>query len=93
MLQRSTSTADATKLSGVLLVEVTDAAGRPGTAVEVGGVWLVIDPSDGRLLEWWSYGLSETGQPTEGAPRETHLEQGPSAAAPTPAAAAHPDTP
>lgn len=64
----------AARLPGVTLVgEVTDRAGRRGVAVEHDGRRLVIDPSDGRLLEERRDGW-----------QSTYLEQGPAATAPTP---------
>lgn len=76
----------AARLPEVTLVgDVTDAAGRPGIAVELGGVRLVIDPADGRLLEWWTYGRSATGEATEAFIRETYIEQGPTDAVQQPA--------
>lgn len=75
----------AARLPEVTLVgEVTDAVGRPGTAVELGGVRLVIDPADGRLLEWWSFDVSSTGEQGELTIRETYVEQGPADTAPEP---------
>jgi hypothetical protein len=71
-----------------------DAAGRPGVAVQLGANRYLVDPHDGRLLEWHSLapvgatdfvtGSIPDGVKVEVTIRETILEQGPSDTAPQP---------
>lgn len=66
----------AARIPGITLVgDVTDAAGRPGVAVERGPQRYVLDPDDGRLLE-------ESMDLGGSVFRYTHLEQGPADTAP-----------
>ena len=68
----------AADIPGITLVgPVTDAAGRPGVAVQRGGQQYVLDPDDGRLLE---ESMDRGGADF----RYTYLEQGPADSSPTP---------
>lgn len=72
-------------LPGVTLIgDVTDAAGRPGIAVQSGINRLVIDPDDGRLLEWWNIYPTAPGEPLDVRVIETFIEEGPADTAPLP---------
>ena len=85
----------AANIPGVELIgDVTDAAGRSGVAVQLGANRYVVDPSNGRLLEWYalqpvgattfSPGPFAPGQEMEITARWTILEQGPAESAPIP---------
>lgn len=85
----------AANIPGVELIgDVTDAAGRPGVAVQFGADRYVVDPGTGRLLEWYalqpvgatafSPGPFAPGQEMEVTSRWTILEQGPAETAPIP---------
>ena len=70
-------------IPGITLVgHVTDAAGRPGVAVQRGVQRYVLDPADGRLLEEGWVGDLQDGETW--TYRSTYLDQGPAATAPEP---------